>query len=65
MTILNVTEAAKDFPFCGEQMLNFLHKERGIKGGSRKLRFLTSDPETSDPLYSFYGHAMFKRSKIF
>ena len=33
----NVTEAAKDFPFCGEQMLKFLHKERGIKGVSQKL----------------------------
>ena len=33
----NVTEAAKDFPFCGEQMLKFLHKESGIKGVSRKL----------------------------
>ena len=33
----NVTEVAKDFPFCGEQMLKFLHKERGIKGVSRKL----------------------------
>ena len=33
----NVTEAAKDFPFCGEQMLKFLYNERGIKGVSRKL----------------------------
>ena len=60
-----MTEAAKDFPFCGEQMLNFLHKERGIKGVSRKLRFQTSDsenpdPETSDPLQCFCGHAMVK-----
>ena len=28
----------KYFPFCGEQILKFLHKERGIKGVSRKLR---------------------------
>ena len=41
----NVTEAAKDFPFYGEQMLKFLHKERGIKGVSRKL---ISGPQTSD-----------------
>ena len=27
----HVTEAAKHFPFCGEQMLKFLLKARGIK----------------------------------
>ena len=30
----HLTEAAKDFPFCGEQMLKFLYKERGINGVS-------------------------------
>ena len=34
---LHLTEAAKDFPFCGEQMLKFLYKERGINEVSRKL----------------------------
>ena len=34
----HVTEAAKDFPFCGEQMLKFLLKERGIKVQRRRLR---------------------------
>ena len=33
----HLTEAAKDCPFCGEQMLKFLYKERGINGVSRKL----------------------------
>ena len=33
----HLTEAAKDFPFCGEQMLKFLYKERGINGVLRKL----------------------------
>ena len=49
----HLTEAAKDFPFCGEQMLKFLYKERDINGVSRKLisdlRPQTSDPETSEP----------------
>jgi len=27
----HVTETSKDFPFCGEQMLKFLLKERNIK----------------------------------
>ena len=48
-----MTEAAKDFPFYGEQMLKFLHKERDIKRVSRKLisdfRPQTSDPGTSGP----------------
>ena len=34
----HVTEAAKDFPFCGEQMLKFLLKERGIKVQRVRLR---------------------------
>ena len=34
----HVTEAAKDFPFCGEQMLKFLLKERGIKVQRMRLR---------------------------
>ena len=33
----HLTEATKDFPFCGEQMLKFRYKERGINGVSRKL----------------------------
>ena len=34
----HVTEASKDFPFCGEQMLKFLLKERGIKVQRKRLR---------------------------
>ena len=34
----HVAEAAKDFPFCGEQMLKFLLKERGIKVQRMRLR---------------------------
>ena len=52
----------KYFPFCGEQMLKFLQKERGIKGVSRKLRprkliSQTSDLENSDPsnFYFFFN----------
>ena len=51
----HVMEVAEDFPFCREQMFKFRHKERGIKGVSRKLRparkltSQTSEPETSDP----------------
>ena len=42
----HVTEAAKDFPFCGEQMLKFLHTERGIKQVSRTLRISDLRPLT-------------------
>ena len=34
----HVTEVSKDFPFCGEQMLKFLLKERGIKVQRMRLR---------------------------
>jgi len=34
----HVAEASKDFPFCGEQMLKFLLKERGIKVQRMRLR---------------------------
>lgn len=33
-----LTKAAKDFPFCGEQMLKFLLKERGIKVQGMRVR---------------------------
>ena len=52
----NVTEAAKDFPFYGEQMLKFLHRDRGIKGVSRKLisDLRPQTPETSGPSIFFF-----------
>ena len=36
----HVTEASKDFPFCGEQMLKFLLKERGIKVQRMRIRIV-------------------------
>lgn len=34
----HVAETSKDFPFCGEQMLKFLLKERSIKVQRMRLR---------------------------
>ena len=34
----HVRQVSKDFPFCGEQMLRFLLKERGIKVQRMRLR---------------------------
>ena len=56
----NVTEAAKDFPFYGEQMLKFLHRDRGIKGVSRKLisDLRPQTPETSGPSIFFFFNCL-------
>ena len=59
----NVTEEAKDFPFCGEQMLKFLHKERGIKGVPQKLISdlrpktpKTQSPKLQAPRFLFFNY---------